>query len=88
VFQGTVFGPPLWNIFYEDARQAVQDYLFTEVVYADDLNAYREFPGTVPNSKITASTKSCQRELHNWGVANQVEFDPGKEFIFCPEQTA
>lgn len=36
VFQGTVWGPPLWNIFYDDARQAINDWLFTEIVYADD----------------------------------------------------
>ena len=24
VFQGTVLGPPLWNVFYEDAQSAVR----------------------------------------------------------------
>ena len=43
VFQGTVTGPDLCNIFYEDARRPINDCLFTEAVYADDLNAYRLF---------------------------------------------
>ena len=30
VFQGTVFGPPLWNIYYADARFSVDAKVFTE----------------------------------------------------------
>jgi hypothetical protein len=79
VFQGTVWGPTLWNIFYEDARNAINEVFFKEVVFADDLNAYRVFPGTVSNKVILKSIKGCQAELHGWGAANQVTFDPGKE---------
>jgi hypothetical protein len=79
VFQGTVLGPPLWNTFYEDARQAVQDANFQEVVYADDLNAYRLFSCSTSNTSILESAKMCQAELHQWGAANQVQFDPAKE---------
>ena len=28
-----------------------------------------------------AEAKTCQKELHKWGRANQVQFDPGKESI-------
>jgi hypothetical protein len=79
VFQGTVLGPPLWNTFYEDAREAVHEMNFQEVVYADDLNAYRIFLGSTPNTTILNSARKCQSELHQWGDANQVQFDPGKE---------
>jgi hypothetical protein len=41
VYQGTVTGPSLWNFFFEDARHAINETFFTEIVYADDLNAYR-----------------------------------------------
>ena len=44
VYQGTVWGPALWNIFYEDARKAIDELLYEECVYADDLNAYGTFP--------------------------------------------
>jgi hypothetical protein len=79
VFQGTVLGPPLWNLFYEDARQAVNEWWFKEVVYADDLNAYRIFGNQVENCTITICMNNCQSELHKWGQANQVVFDPTKE---------
>ena len=43
VYQGTVLGPPLWNVFYADARQAVNRTGFTESVFADDFNAWNKF---------------------------------------------
>ena len=79
VYQGTVTGPILWNVFFEDARHAINEYLFTEVVYADDLNAYRIFPSDTNNDIMKTCIRNCQQELHKWGAANQVEFDAGKE---------
>jgi hypothetical protein len=79
VFQGTVLGPTLWNLFFEDARTAINECMFEEVVYADDLNAYRIFKSTAETAAIEDSMKSCQTELHAWGRANQVVFDPSKE---------
>ena len=52
---------------------------FKEVVYADDLNAYRVFASDIHNDIILVALKSCQQELHTWGAANQVAFDAGKE---------
>ena len=40
VFQGTVWGPQLWNAFFSDACLPVRKHGFTEEVYADDLNGY------------------------------------------------
>jgi hypothetical protein len=82
VFQGTVFGPMLWNMFYEDARHAIQEMSFDECVFADDLNAHRIFAESTPNAKILNSLTLCQEELHDWGKANQVAFDPGKEGFY------
>ena len=79
VFQGTVWGPMLWNLFYEDAAKPVRDKGFTEVVYADDLNAYKEVAADVPNTKALEEAGECQEALHTWGRANQVAFDSGKE---------
>ena len=36
VYQGTVLGPPLWNIFFADARHVVPGLGFAETVFADD----------------------------------------------------
>ena len=66
-------------MFFEDARHAINEFLFEEVVYADDLNAYRIFPSDTDNTSIKTCIGKCQQELHKWGAANQVAFDAGKE---------
>jgi hypothetical protein len=79
VYQGTVWGPPLWNCHYEDSRCAVNVTGFTETVFADDLNCFKEFDVTVPEDELRQAQMKCQQSLHQWGEANQVIFDPGKE---------
>ena len=61
VFQGTVWGPPLWNCFYEDGRRAVNAKGVLETVFADDLNCFKCFDGQVPRSNILNkhSQSSC-----------------------------
>ena len=86
-YQGTVLGPLLWNIFYEDARSAITEMSFTEIAYADDLNSYRVFGNGMENSRIFTSIDLCQEELHKWGRANQVSFDPCKESKHILSQT-
>jgi exonuclease III len=88
VFQGTVLGPPLWNIFFADAKEAIEEWLYEEVIYADDLNAFRIFLKDVDNEVIKTISKCCQAELHSWGEANQVKFDPGKESHHVLSRTA
>ena len=87
VFQGTVWGPPLWNVFYADARHAIQAAGFEEVVYADDLNAYRAVPNHVPLDAALTQAAECQSSLHRWGQANQVVFDPAKESFHILSRT-
>ena len=79
VYQGTVWGPTLWNLFFEDARHAINEWLFEEAVYADDLNAFREFSHDTENSVVKSCLDSCQNELHKWGRANRVTFEAKKE---------
>ena len=79
VFQGTVFGPPLWNIYYADARAPVRKNGFQEVVYADDLNAFKAFDHSSLAEDLHSDMEQCQKDLHAWGRANQVEFDASKE---------
>ena len=38
VFQGTVLGPMLWNVFYEDSSLAIRSQSLEEIMFADDLN--------------------------------------------------
>ena len=79
VFQGTVWGPILWNVFYEDASSAIRSKEFTEIVFADDLNAFKIYDSAVGNDTIICAMGECQDELHKWGRANQVVFDASKE---------
>ena len=79
LFQGTVLGPTLWNLFFEDARLALNEWMFSEVIYADDLNAFRIFGNAVGVDAMQKSMDNCQQELHAWGAANQVLFDGAKE---------
>ena len=81
VFQGTVLGPTLWNFFYEDARRATHEAGFVEIVYAVDLNGFREFEHGARVNSIMTEGKRCQTERHKWGKANQVAFDPAKESV-------
>ena len=67
IYQGTVWGPWLWNLFYEDARLALRAHNFVEVVFADDLNALRASPLQTPNTQLMDANKACQAELHAWG---------------------
>ena len=40
VYQGTVLGPILWNLFFADGEKIVQDSVGESICYTDDLNAW------------------------------------------------
>ena len=52
VYQGTILGPPLWNVFYEDAAMAIHVHEFCEIVFADNLNAYEAFELTTADNVL------------------------------------
>ena len=79
VYQSTVPGQPLLNIFYGDSAVAVNLLGFLEIIFADDLNCFKNFGIHIPNTSLQAEMRLCQRELHKWGKANQVSFDPTTE---------
>ncbi len=83
VFQGTVLGPPLWNVFFADSRRPLLAKSFEGTTFADDLNAWKNFRlargAANPHTTVLAELADAQKELHLWGAANQVLFDPGKE---------
>ena len=68
VFQGTVLGPMLWNVFYKDASVAIRSKSFEEIVFADDLNAFKKYSAEVPNEAILQDMDSCQSELSLLGT--------------------
>lgn len=79
IFQGTVLGPILWNIFYADCSKPVRAKGFTETIFADDLNCFRAYAKSIGDAYIIQQLKNCQREVHVWGKANGVQFDAAKE---------
>ena len=65
VYQGTVWGPPLWNIYYRDVKLAIAANGFIDIVYADDLNAFKTFPNSINDDTMHEEMQQCQRELHS-----------------------
>ena len=79
VFQGTVWGPQLWNAFFGDCVVAIRGCSFDVVIYADDCNAFKPYPRSTSDALIMDDLRECQQQLHKWGRANRVTFDAGKE---------
>ncbi len=79
IYQGTVFGPCLWNLFYSDVRIAVHASGFTEIIFADDLNSHKALGPEISDETAFALLDACQTEIHAWGRANSVSFDSAKE---------
>ena len=79
VFQGTVLGPLLWNLFFNDAKIPIGLARYIEIIFADDLTAYRMFKKIAQGGIILRTAKHCQTKLHTWGRANQITFDSTKE---------
>ena len=52
---------------------------FLEIVFADDLNCFKDIGIHIPNTTLHTEIDKCQRELHRWGNASQVSFDQAKE---------
>merc|ERR1712110_691386 len=51
----------------------------TESMFADDLNMFQQFDGSVSNEAILRSLQQTQHSVHKWGDRFLVSFDAGKE---------
>ena len=56
VYQGTVWGPTLWNAFIGDASMVFVSAGYCIVIYADDLNAFKAYDRSISN---TGSSQIC-----------------------------
>ena len=81
VFQGTVLGPPLWNAFFSDVAQDIPISNQEINLFADDLTVMTYRKQHVSDSILLNELRAIQSRTHKWGVRNQVEFDPGKEYV-------
>lgn len=82
VFQGTVLGPCLWNIFFADVHEAAPSTGGVETRFADDLNVFKIYPGKTTHEEIHHDLRQCQMAIHDWGVRNRMTFDAKKKH-FC-----
>ena len=72
MFQGTVLGPTLWNLFYEDARRAVHEAAFVDIVQAEELNGFREFEHNAGVDSVMSEAKRLSNR-----AAEVRESEPG-----------
>ena len=78
VFQGTVWGPPLWNAYFGDSSCVLRELGFCVVIYADDYNACKVYPRCDHNRLIMSKLCEFQGELHRWVAVTKMQFDAGK----------
>ena len=69
LYQGTVLGPNLWNVFFADVHGPAEATGCKERKFADDLNAFKNFARNVSNDEILADLGLCQSSVHEWGGA-------------------
>ena len=79
VYQGTVLGPPSWNVFFADVVSSVIEVGFSEDLFADDLTCEKYFPVAAHEDIIFDELRKRQSSVHAWGSSNRVRFDPLKE---------
>ena len=79
LFQGTVLGPPLWNVYFDLVDAPIRRKLFNPAKFADDMTAYRNYEANTSNAVILAQLAGCQSEVHEWGASKRVTFDEDKE---------
>ena len=53
----------------------------SEVLFADDLSAFKKFALDVATDDVIEDLQRCRREVHRWGNRNRVVFDAGKEHL-------
>ena len=80
VFQGTVLGPPFWNVFFADVSDPIRECAMLESAYADDIKAFKAYLSHLSNQFIVDDLKVCSDSVRTWGSADkQIIFDPTKD---------
>ena len=75
IFQGTVLGPCLWNVFFQDVSSEASARGGQEAMFADDLNVFEQFDVAISNEEIKTELTLTQQNVHRWGRRNRVSFD-------------
>jgi len=56
-------------------------------MFADDLNMFQEFLRLAPLAEVLEKLTGCKKRVHEWGKANRVTFDAGKERLIVLHPT-
>ena len=80
-FQDTVLGPALWNAFFVDVVQHVPIANQEINLFADDLPVMTHRALHVSDGIVLKDLDDIQYRTHEWGMRNQVELDPSKEYL-------
>ena len=73
IFQGTVLGPWLWNVYFADVHEAAARNGACERKFADDLSVSKDYARTVANEEVVGEIASftkghpcvgCQKSSH------------------------
>ena len=88
VFQGTVLGPPLWNVFFSSVSVHVQECGYLDAKFADDSSAFKSWSSSIPDEVLMDDMKCLQSRVHAWGVQNRVCFDAGKAHMLILHRTS
>ena len=79
VYQGSVLGPSLWNIFFQDVHEVAEECGASDAKFADDLTIFKLFDTACSNEDVQAAMAQCQTSAHHWGARNKVCFEASKE---------
>ena len=79
VYQGTVLGPSLWNIYFAPIGRRIQANCFQYSLYADDLISFLSIPNEVDTEDATIIMENVQSSIHKWGAEQQISLDESKE---------
>ena len=58
---------------------AINEFVFEEMIYADDLNGFKIVPSSCSVGCAVESIDNIHEELHRCGSANEVTVDAAKE---------
>ena len=79
IFQGTVLGPTLWNLFFSDLDDSVSGTDHIPHKFADDVSTTKTYEYATTDAAIYEDLGHSQSLLHAWGDRNRVSFDAVKE---------
>ena len=78
-FQGTCFGPALWNCFFGGIAGELRDATHEPFLFADDLTVLSEYPIATDAETLELDKQRMREQTLEWGRRNRVCFDANKE---------